>query len=101
MIRESILAFSLITGSNMADAVSTQHVVQAGGYEAHAPGLYGPGAERVVPVKLGISALETAGFVAIRKRHKHAAWVYVGAVVVANVIIARRNEGLADRLRKP
>lgn len=101
MIRESLLAFTLLTGSNLMDATSTKSVIAAGGREEMNPRLYGPYAERIVPVKFVISAAETAVFYELRRRkRKTLAWCWVGAIVGANFYITHQNEKLARELRK-
>jgi hypothetical protein len=101
MIRESLLAFTMLAGANEADAFSTQHVVSARGWEQSNPWMYGRHAERIVPVKLAVAAAETAVFIEMRrhKKTKKLAWVLVASIVAGNLYYAYKNEQLAGRLR--
>jgi hypothetical protein len=100
MLRESLLALSLLGGANAADVASTQAVLHAGGAEAWNPGLYGPRAERIVPMKLAITAAEFGTFKLLRKKHKHAAWLWVAGVVAGNVVVVLHNRNVERRLRR-
>ena len=100
MIRESMLAFTLLAGSNAADVVTTHQVIQAGGSERANPWLYGQHAERITPVKLTITVAETSVFVALhRKGHRKAAWAWVAGVVAFNLVQAHKNHQLALNLK--
>lgn len=92
------VAAAAIAGANWLDVRSTQRLVAAGGVEAWSPGLYGPNAERIVPVRAAIVAGEVAAFHGLRKWRKEAAWAWVGVIVVGNVLLARRNARIIDRL---
>lgn len=93
------LATVAITGANWLDVHSTQQLVAAGGREEWNPGLYGPRAERIVPVKMAVIAGETGIFCALRKWRKEAAWTWVAVVVVGNALLARRNDQITGRLQ--
>lgn len=97
MIRESLLALSLLGGANTADMVTTQHAMHNGGVELNSF-IYGPHAERIVPVKVAVTAAETGVFILIRKKNKKVAWFYVVGVVAVNLYIAKHNNDLANRL---
>ena len=88
----SSLAFTLIGGANYADYHTTRGAISRGAVEVNP--IYGSGAQRLTPIKLGVVAVETWGFHAIRKRHKKLAWAYVGAIVVSNGLAARHNHGV-------
>lgn len=93
MIRESILAISLMGGANFADLHTTQHALtRAGTVEANP--LIGPQGSRVVPVKLAVTAVEGLVYYKIRRKSKKGAWIYVGLVVGCNLLIAHHNSGM-------
>ncbi len=98
---ETAVAAAAIGAANWADVASTQDLVAAGGREAWNPGLYGPRAERIVPMKLAVIAAETGVFYALRRRSRAAAWTWAAVVVVGNVLITRRNAEITDRLQAP
>jgi hypothetical protein len=98
MIRETMLAFTLVAGSNAADVVSARSAIRAGGREYQAAWLYGQRAERIVPMKLVVVAAEVGVYKAIRKESKKAAWCWVAGVVAANLYVAHRKRGVRAAL---
>jgi hypothetical protein len=96
---ELALAAGAIGASNLADLRSTQELVAAGGHEAWNPGLYGRDAERIVPVKIAVIAGETGVFLAVRRRDKKAAWVFVAVIIAINVGLTIHNRRITNRLR--
>lgn len=92
------VATAAIAGSNWLDVRSSRRLVAAGGVEAWNPGLYGPDAGRILPVKAAVVAGEVGIFCALRKWRREAAWSWVAVIVVGNVLIARRNDRISDRL---
>jgi len=98
MIRESLLAFTLMAGANGADYITTQNAIRAGGVELNT--LYGPQAQRLASIKVLTITAETGIFLKLRKDgHKRAAWIWVGAVVVANLALAQHNRQIERKLR--
>jgi len=91
MIAESLLAASLLVGANYADMHTTQRALALCPNCVEANPFIGPHAERLVPLKIAATALQTAVFVSIRKRHKKTAWGFVAVVVGGNLAIARHN----------
>ena len=81
----SVGAAVIIAGSNYADHATTEPAIARGGVEH---GLRGPA------IRIGVAAAETALFHVIRKENKTAGWIYVGAVVAVNVVIAKHNNGV-------
>jgi hypothetical protein len=98
-MRATTVAGAVIFAANAADIITTRRGIAAGGVEGWNPGLYGRYAERIVPVKLAISAGETAAFHFIYRRNKWLAWGMVAGVVVGNAYAAIHNERVTARLR--
>jgi len=91
MIRESLLAFTLITGANLGDAITTRQAISIGGQEQNP--IYGRHAERLVPIKLLTCAVETGIFLELHRHEKTktAAWFWVGGVVLVNIAATYQN----------
>lgn len=98
-LRETALAATAIGAANWADVRSTQQLIAAGGSEGWNPGLYGPSAERIVPIKVAVIAAEAGVFLALHRWRKEAAWTWVAVIVAGNVIATARNRRITDRLR--
>lgn len=99
MILESVAAAVLLAGANYADYATTRSAIDRGGIEMNA-GLYGPRAERLGPVKLGVVAGEVVVFELLKKQDRRLGWAWVASIVVVNLAIAHRNNQVL-RERKP
>jgi hypothetical protein len=88
MIKESLLALSLIGGSNYADYKTTQDALKRGGVEINPVFKVVP----LAPTKIVATAVETGVFVYLYKnKKKKAAWIWVGSIVVVNTAVAIHN----------
>lgn len=94
MIKESLLAFSLIGGSNYADYKTTQDALKRGGVEINPVFKVVP----LAPAKIVVTGIETGVFVYLYKnKRKKAAWIWVGSIVVVNTAIAIHNSRVNPR----
>ena len=92
MIRESLLAFTLMGGANYADFKTTQDAINRGAIEINPVYRKIP----MAPVKIAATVIETGVFIHLYKRKsKKAAWIWVGSVVLVNVGIAIHNSRVA------
>jgi len=89
VIRESLLAFTLMAGANYADHATTQAGLNRGAVEVN-PIMQG----RLTVGKMVVVGAETGIYLALRKKSKRAAWVWVASVVMVNVGVAVRNRGV-------
>lgn len=99
MLVETVAAAILLAGANYADLRTSQQALRMPGAVEVNSWAMGRHGERLVPVKIAVCAVETAGFYAIRRKHRRTAWVYVGAVVAVNVGIAYHNRSVARGVR--
>jgi len=97
---EAPVGAGLIVGANLMDVFTTRRMIAAGGREAFNPGLYGPEAQRIVPIKLAMAAAETGAFLWLQKRDKRLAWALVAGVVVGNAILAHHNQTVTRDLTR-
>lgn len=91
-MKETLLALSLVAGSNIADYHTTRvGLNRPGNYEMN--GLIGSRGERLELVKCLATVAEMTIFLEIKKRNKKAAWVFVVGIVATNIAVSINNHG--------
>jgi hypothetical protein len=93
VIAESLAALTLIGGANYADYHTSRDALRVPG-AMEVNGIVGPSGERLAPVKIGAVLAESAVFLAMRRHHKRAAWMFVAGVVGVNLALAYHNRNV-------